>query len=123
MGELRNSDWTGVSYGTFTEEQITVLRVPITADATGGMDIKCPFKCKILDVKVQCTAANVAGTVTLANAGNAVTSAIVCAVLDVISKTTKIDVTYEDVAKDATLTLTTNGAADRGVALIEVIRT
>ena len=100
---------------------LAVLKHRIEADYTGGVNaIQCPFACEIIDVVVQCRAANASGTVTARAGTNAVTDAIVCATDDAKVAAGSIAEAYSTFAKDAYINLITNGAADRGDVFVFV---
>ena len=96
------------------------LECNITADATGEKAVTVPFACEIVDVIVQCRAANVSGAVTVKKGATAVTDAIIMAVDKVITRAGTIDDAQSTLAKGGTLTVDANGANDRGLVIIVV---
>ncbi len=77
----------------------------------------------LLDVTVACRDTQGGGTLTLRRSTDAISSAVVCAVDDVLSRTTTIVNARKAVVKGETLNLIANGAADRGVATLFILRT
>ena len=96
-----------------------IAKFEITADATTPVAIDIPLGAEIVDVAVQCSASNASGTATVqvGGGGTAITSAIVCAVIDINSKTTKVVQSVKYVGVDG-IEVVTNGASDRGVVYI-----
>ena len=111
-GELYNSN----VYGIYR------LSVLVDSDATGGAAIVIPFACEILDIIVECTAANADGTFTVKAGANAISDAIVCAVDKTMVRAGTIDDTYSTLAAAATVTAVANGAADEGKITLVVRR-
>lgn len=102
-----------------------VINFAITADATGGLkifDADAPMKFEILDVTVQARAASASGTAKLTDGTNDITDAMILAVDKVIVRAGTIDDVYSEIAASGTLTVVTNGAADRGLVTITVVR-
>lgn len=98
-------------------KDLAVLRkieIDIEADATGGKDIEMPEAGEILDVVVQCTAANGSGTVKLTDGTDDITDAIAMAVDKTIARAGTIDDAYSSLSKGDTLSAVANGASDRG---------
>lgn len=95
---------------------LIALTYSVSADATGGLTVvaSMPFAAEVVDVIAQCTSANSSGTLTLRKATTAISSAIVCAVEGVLSRTTTIAVASYQLAKGDSLTVVSNGAGDRG---------
>ena len=102
---------------------IVVQQAAVIADATGGFSFTVEYSGILLDVTVACRASNGSGTLTLRRAANAISSAIVCATDDVLSRTTTIVHAEKDVVAAETLNLIANGAADRGIATLFILRT
>lgn len=95
----------------------------ITADASGGVTTAIPFDCVVIDVIVQATATSGSGTVLVSSGANAITDAMVMAVDTTIVRAGTIDTTYSSVSSGDDLTFTTNGAADRGLVKVIVMKT
>lgn len=101
-----------------------VLETIITADATGEVAIPVTFPCKVVDVIVECTAANANGTLTLKKGGTAITDAIICAVDKVVTRAGTIDDAQSTLAvSDTALTVDAAQAGDRGRISVLVRRT
>ena len=103
--------------GTLIKGSPVVVKVTISADATGEKAVTIPYDMEVIDVVVQCTAANSSGTLTLKN-GTAVTDAIICAVDKVITRAGTIDDAYSTLYTTSTVTVDANGANDRGIMWI-----
>jgi hypothetical protein len=95
------------------------IRVVIDADATGGKAVPIPFPCVVKDVTVVCTASNGGGTLILSN-GTAITDAIVCATDTAVTRAGTIDDAYYTLYPTSSVTVTANGADDRGIVNIIV---
>jgi hypothetical protein len=101
---------------------IYALYCSVTADATSEKAITIPFACEVLDVIVQCRAANSGGTMTLKKGSTAITDAIICAVDKVITRAGTIDDAQSTLAAGDTVTVDANGASDRGLVTVIVRR-
>ena len=99
-----------------------IAKLDITADATGGLAIDIPEGAEIVDVAVVCSEANASGTVTVqvGGGGTEITSAIVCAVIDIRSKTTKVVQSVKTVGASG-IEAVTNGAGDGGVVYVKYL--
>lgn len=96
------------------------IHAEITADATGGQAIVIPYACEIVDVIVQARAASAGGTALLKKGATAISDAIIMAVDKVIDRAGTIDDAQSSLLPSDTLTVTTNGAADRGLVTVLV---
>lgn len=94
------------------------IRVVIDADATSGFSVTCPRALTVVDVVAVATATSVGGTAAVSSAGGAISDAFALATADAVSRAATIDPANATVAAGATLTVTTNGAADRGEVTI-----
>jgi hypothetical protein len=96
-----------------------VTEFAVTADATGALDITgIPYGARIVGVEVICTASNASGTLQLKTGATTpadITDAITCAVDTTKTYASTID--NEVVGADG-VTVTANGAADRGIVRI-----
>jgi hypothetical protein len=102
-----------------------VINFEIGADATSGLkifDANAPFKFEILDVVVQARAASASGTVTVSDGTTDITDAIVAAVDKVVTRAGTIDDAASEIAAGGSLVLTTNGAADRALVTLTVVK-
>jgi hypothetical protein len=96
----------------------------ITAAANStAKAITVPFACEVIDVIVQCRAANALGTATLRTGTTAITDAIIMAVDKTIVRAGTIDDAASTLAAGDNLNAITNGAADRGLVTVLVRRT
>lgn len=98
------------------------LEAEVTADATGGQSITVPFACEVVDVIVECRAANGSGTLTLKKGATAITDAIVCAVDKVVARAGTIDDAQSALAAGDDLNVDANGAGDRGKITVLIRR-
>jgi len=102
---------------------VIVQQVEVDADATGGKSFTVEYSGILLDITIACRATNGSGTITLRRSTDAISSAIVCAVDDVLSRTTTIVHARKTVVAGETLNLVAFGAADRGIATLFILRT
>ena len=93
---------------------LVVQRVDVTADASAGADFLVDYAMVLLDVLVRATATSGSGTLTLRRLTTAISSAVVCAVDEVLSRTTTITDAGQVLAVGETLNIIAAGAADRG---------
>ena len=77
---------------------------------------------EIVDVWAVGTASSGSGTATLRRSTTAISSAIVCAAADVLSRTTTIVQAQNPAVQGEALNVITNGANDRGVLYIAIRR-
>lgn len=96
---------------------ITLIK-NITADATGEVAVTIPYAMEVLDVCVQCRAANANGTLTLKKGATAITDAIICAVDKVVTRAGTIDDAQSTLAAGDTVTIDAAQAGDRGLMTI-----
>ena len=95
---------------------------PVTADASSGLAIfdgDCPSGFYITGVSVIATATNASGTLKLTDGTNDITDTIACATDKAVDYAATIDDAYYDVLKNGTLKVVANGAADRGIVVID----
>ena len=111
-------DLQAAKLGTLIEGAPVVVKVVIDADYTGEKSVTIPYDMEVIDVVVQCTGANVNGTLTLKNGTNAISDAIVCAVDTTITRAATIDDAYSTLYTTSTVTVDANGADDRGIMWI-----
>lgn len=104
--------------GTLIKGSPIVVKKAITADATGEVSVTIPYDMEVVDIVVQCTAANASGTLTLKRGGTAVSDAIICAVDKVITRAGTIDDSVSTLLTTSTVTIDANGASDRGIMWI-----
>jgi hypothetical protein len=99
--------------------KVATIVVPTGSDAGGTpvVDTSIPVGAKILDVVARTTTANASATATVSDGTNAITDAIVMAVLDVQTRATTIDTTYATITS-AGVTVTTNATGDEGIVYI-----
>ena len=102
---------------------LIMQQVAVIADATGGMDFVVEHTGILLDVMCLCTVANVAGTMIVNRVAAAISSAMIAAVQDVVTLTTDIVHAEKLLAAGETLNITANGAADRAIVTLFILRT
>ena len=107
-------------YEELTETKM--LFCEILADATSAKAVPIPFKCELVDVTVQCRATNAGGTATIKKVSTAVTDAIAMATTKAITRVGTIDTAQSVWNEGDVVTVTTNGAADRGLVTMYVRR-
>lgn len=95
-----------------------VIRKVVDADATSGLAITIPYDMYIIDVIVQCNATNASGTLQIQNGGEAVTDAIACDTNHAVDRADSVDDAHADLLTTDTITVVSNGAADRGTVYI-----
>jgi hypothetical protein len=95
-----------------------VVRAVVSADATGGQAVTIPYDMYLIDVIVQCNAANASGTLQLRNGTTAITDAIACATNHAVARAGTIDDAHEDILTTDSINLLANGAADRGTVYL-----
>lgn len=101
--------------------ELIQFEIDVDADATSGKEINLGVDFKLLDVVLYCTATSGSGTAKLTDGTNDITNAITCAVVDTRGVPATIDETYAEItAASETLTVVTNGAADRCRLLLTV---
>ena len=94
----------------------------IGSDASGGLDFVVPFDCTVYDVIVQASGSTGSATVTLSNDGDAVTNAIIMATDKAITRAGTINSAYSSFSEGDLFTLTTNGASDKGLVKLMVLK-
>lgn len=100
----------------FDKADLVVIKYTIDSDHTTAKPITIPHDLTIIDVIVQCTAANALGTAKLQRGASDITDAMVMAVDHVIVRAGTIDNAYQTLDHlSHTLNVVCNGAADRGV--------
>ena len=118
MGE----DAQKVKLGDAVYRAPVVLKKAITADATGGSAVDIPFAMEVIDAVVICTATNSSGTLILKKGSTAITNAIACATDTNVARAGTIDDSVMVLAAGDTVTVTANGANDRGIMYIHGYR-
>lgn len=96
------------------KRMLSVLEIDVIANGTGGITGYMPERGEIVDVIVQARAASASGTATVSNGSNDITNAIAMAANNTIARAGTINDAYSTLEKDASVVVTTNGAADRG---------
>lgn len=102
--------------GTLNQNTAVTVKCAITADASSGLEFAVPFAMDIYEVVAICTTANASGTATVSDGTNDISDAVAMAVLDAVDRAATIDSTYSSVS--GSITVTTNGANDRGVVYV-----
>jgi len=111
-------DLQAAKLGTLIEGAPVVVKVVIDADYTGEKSVTIPYDMEVIDIVVQCTAANANGTLTLKNGSNAISDAIICAVDTTITRAGTINDAYSTLYTTSTVTVDAAGANDRGIMWI-----
>lgn len=106
----------------FDKADLVIVKVPITVDATGAIDIEIPHPFELIDVIVQCRATNASGTAQIRKGATAITDAMIMAVDKVIVRAGTIDDAQSTIKKTDSINVITNGAADRGFVTLIGIR-
>jgi len=99
-----------------------VYELPTATDASSGVNIydgNFPFGAYITNVTVICTKTVGSGTITLSDGTTDITDAIACATDKAVDYAATIDDASYQLEKNDTLTITSNGATDAGVVIIE----
>lgn len=101
-----------------------VLKASIDKDASGGILFgTLPFDFEVIDIIAHGSSTNASGTVQLADGdGNAISDAVAMDTDGDVNRATSIDLTYSYLKEGDNITLTTNGAGDRGDVFIIGIR-
>lgn len=107
-----------VNLGTEVKEMQDVgllyVQFAVTVDATSGLAITIPLDMVVIDIIVECTAANGSGTLTLRKSTTAISDAIICAVDKVIDRAGTIDDAQSTILTTDSINVIANGASDRG---------
>lgn len=98
-----------------------VVRADIDADASAGKSFVVSRAGFVLDAHAIATATNAGGTLTVRKAAAAITSAMVCAAAGTVGRTTTITTANYSFAAGDSMSFITNGAADRGIAVVEFV--
>jgi hypothetical protein len=104
------------------QRTLHVQKVTVAADATAGQNFLAEVSGELVDVEAVCTASNAGGTLTVRRSSTAISSAIVCAVVSVPSRTALVLQASKAIVQGETLNIIANGAADRGIAYIYILR-
>ena len=104
---------------------LQIVELTINADATGApsfvLDADNPVR--IVDAFTRCTGANASVAMTLQDSGGAaISNAMTCAVDKAIGRATSLDPAKCTIAAGNTVKVDANGAADRGVVTLLVVR-
>jgi hypothetical protein len=126
IGEIQNAiGAVDQETASVSVKPIVTIQYEITADASSGVNIynaSVPFSMTIIDVIAEARATSASGTITVSDGTNDITDAIALATDTNIDKAATIDNDYSTLAIGDTLTVTTNGANDRGlISIIAVI--
>lgn len=101
--------------------EMTVVQIPITADATTAQSKSVPNG-KIVNAWVVADATNASGTLRVqTSAGANITNAITCATDNALTNCTSIDSDNDDIT-DNIVKIIANGAADRGRVYLMIAR-
>jgi len=111
----------GPGLGDRLAATVYIQKVVVAADASGGQAFTPEVSGELIDAFAVCTVANASGTMTLRRGTTAITSAIVCAVQDVLSRTTTLVQAQKNLVKGETLNMKANGASDKGLVYLVII--
>lgn len=104
------------------QRTLCIQRVPVEADASGGLAFTAEYSGELVDAWVVCTAANASGTLGIRRSTTALTTLMVCAVIDVLTRTALVLQSGKTITEGETLNVKANGASDRGVVYMAVLR-
>ena len=99
-----------------------VYELLTATDASSGVNIydgNFPFGAYITNVTVICTKTVGSGTIKLSDGTTDITDAIACATDKAVDYAATIDDAAYQLEKNDTLTITSNGATDAGIVIIE----
>lgn len=102
-----------------------IIEIPITASATGAPSfvLDADNAVRIVDAFTRCTGASASGTLTIQDSnGVAISNAMTCAVDKAISHATSLDPSKAEIPAGGTIKVVANGASDRGVVTLIVVR-
>lgn len=94
------------------------LYIDVDASAAAGVSYVVPRDLTVVDISVVCTAASGGGTMTVSGPGGAISDAIVCAVDTVVTRAGTINDANASLTAGQSITVTSNGAADRGRVIV-----
>ena len=104
------------------QRALYIQKVTVAADATGGQAFTAEVSGELVDAWAVCTASNASGTLTARRSTNALTSAITCAVGDTASRTTQVVQARKAIVQGESLNVLANGASDRGILYLAILR-
>lgn len=103
---------------------IVAQQVAVTADATsGGKTFVAEYSGILVDATALCTASNASGSLTLRRSSTAITNAMAAVTVDLLARTTTVVNAQKAITKGETLNVVANGAGDRGVVTLFILRT
>lgn len=111
-----------VQISDLIQKILFTIPVTIAADATGGQTVTVPYDLKVIEIIVQCTAANGSGTLTLRQGTTAISDAMICAVDKVIVRAGTLDDDETTITTSESINVIANGASDRGIMYIIGLR-
>ena len=109
---------TGTRLQEAQAQGLVVQEVVVSADATGGKSFTADYSMKIVDVLVQCNAANVGGALQLRRGTDTLTDHITCAVNHVVTRAGTLDDAFDTLTAGETLNVRAKDVADRGTMRI-----
>ncbi len=104
------------------DKTLFIQRIPVAVDASGGLNFTVEYSGELVDAWVVCTAANASGTLQIRRSTTALTTAMICAVIDVLVRNALILQSGKTLVAGETLNVKANGASDRGVVYMAVLR-
>jgi hypothetical protein len=100
-----------------------IIAVPVTADATGGINVVVPRAGTVIDVWVVASATSGGGTVTVSKAGAAITAALAMAADNALTRAAALTRANADFAANEVLRVVAGQAADRGIVYVSLLPT
>lgn len=104
------------------DRSVAIQRIPIAADASGGLSFIAEYSGELVDAWVVCTAANASGTLGIRRSSTALTTLMICAVIDVLTRTALVLQSGKAIVAGETLNIKANGASDRGIVYMAILR-
>ena len=99
-----------------------IQRVPVTADASAGTGFAVEVSGELVDMWVVCTSSNASGTLGIRRVATALTTLVACVTVDVEARTALLLQSGKTLVAGETLNVKANGAADRGVVYLAILR-
>lgn len=116
------NDKVGSRLQLVEQRTLHVQRVAVTADASGGQNFIAEVSGELVDCVALCTASNASGSATLRRSTTAMTNAMAAVTVDLLARTTTIINTQKNIVQGETLNAKANGAGDRFVMFLYILR-
>jgi len=104
------------------QKSVYIQRVPVAVDASGGLAFTAEVSGELVDAWVVCTAANASGTLGIRRSTTNLTTLMVCAVIDVLTRTALVLQSGKAIVQGEALNVKANGANDRGIVYMAILR-